>query len=297
MATVTEVRSPRVRAADPSRSLRRAERWGWQVAKHATLLTFLLIFLFPFLWMWSSALRTSQEIFRDPFGLPTALHWENFREAWTIGRFDSYMGNTILYSAAIVAGVAFLSCLTGYALATLRFPGRDVIFTLFLLGLPIPFQSLMVPLFYLLRDLGLVATRWAMIVPSIALGLPFGIFLMRAFFRSLPAELADAARVDGAGEWGVFRQIMLPLSAPGLISLTVFQFMWTWKEFLLPLVLVQREELRPVALGIMFFFGRYTADRGMIAAGVTISTLPIILLYLVLQRQFIRGITAGAVKS
>jgi ABC-type glycerol-3-phosphate transport system permease component len=155
----------------------------------------------------------------------------------------------------------------------------------------------MIPIYYLLRDIHLLETYWAFILPGIAFRLPFGIFLMRAFFRGLPSELGDAARVDGANEWSVFRQIMLPLALPGLATLVVFQFIWTWNQFLMPLVFVQRDELRPVSLGTMFFFGRFTADRGMIAAGVTISMLPMIVLYLLLQRRFIEGITAGALKS
>jgi raffinose/stachyose/melibiose transport system permease protein len=167
----------------------------------------------------------------------------------------------------------------------------------FVLGLMVPFQSVMIPIYYLLRDIHLLETYWAFILPGIAFRLPFGIFLMRAFFRGLPSELGDAARVDGANEWGVFRQIMLPLAVPGLATLIVFQFIWTWNQFLMPLVFVQRDDLRPVSLGTMFFFGRFTADRGMIAAGVTISMLPMVVLYLLLQRRFIEGITAGALKS
>ena len=161
----------------------------------------------------------------------------------------------------------------------------------------VPFQSVMVPHYYLLRDIKLLETYRALIVPSIALRLPFGIFRMRGFFRGLPPELADAARVDGANEWRVFRPVMLPMATPGLSTLVVFQFMFTWNQFLTPLVFVQRDELRPVSLGTMFLFGRYTADRGMIAAGVTIAMLPVVLLYLFLQRRFIEGITAGALKT
>ena len=168
---------------------------------------------------------------------------------------------------------------------------------LFLLGLTVPFQSVMIPMYYLLRDFHMLETYWAFIMPGIAIRLPFGIFLMRGFFRGLPPELGDAARIDGANEWGVFRQVMLPLSWPGLATLIVFQFMWAWNEFAMPLIFVQRDELRPVSLGTMFFFGRFTADRGMIAAGVTISMIPVVLLYLILQRRFIEGITAGALKS
>jgi len=135
------------------------------------------------------------------------------------------------------------------------------------------------------------------IVPGIALRLPFGIFLMRGFFKGLPNDIADAARLDGANEWDVFRQIMLPLSVPGLSTLVVFQFINTWNQFRMPLIFVQRDELRPVALGAMFFFRQFTADRGMIAAGVTISMVPMIILYLLQQRRFIEGITAGAMKT
>lgn len=275
----------------------RLNRSGPALAKYAVLLVFLVIFLLPFLWIWSSALKSSREIARQPFGLPTEFRWQHLQRAWTVGHFDQYIWNSIIYCAAIVAGVVVLSCLAGYALALLPLPGRDAILVVFLLGLMVPFQSVMVPLYYLLRDIRLLETYWAFIVPGIALRLPFGIFLMRGFFRGLPPELADAARVDGANEWRVFRQVMLPLATPGLSTLVVFQFMFTWNQFLMPLVFVQRDELRPVSLGTMFFFGRYTADRGMIAAGVTIAMLPVVLLYLALQRRFIEGITAGALKT
>jgi ABC-type glycerol-3-phosphate transport system permease component len=265
--------------------------------RYLVLIAFFILFILPFFWIWISALKSSQEIALDPFALPSSLQWDNLVRAWTVGRFDTYFGNSLIYSVTVAAGVVLISCLAGYSFGFLKFPGRDFIFTLFLLGIMVPFQSIMIPLYYLVRDLHILGTRWAMIIPSIALGLSFGIFFMRAFFRGLPAELADAARIDGCNEWGVFRHVMLPLTGPALSTLTVFQFMWTWNSLLLPLVLVQREELRPVALGAMFFTGRYTQDRGMIAAGVTLTILPVILIYFVLQRQLIRGITAGALKG
>ena len=275
----------------------RLTRLGPELARYAVLIAFVIIFLIPILWVWSSALKSSIEIARDPFALPQDWLWENLRKAWTVGRFDRYLGNTAIYCAAIVSGVVVLSSITGYALALLPLPGRGVILTLFLLGLMVPFQSVMIPIYFLLRDIHLLETYWAFIIPGIALRLPFGIFLMRGFFRGLPRDLADAARLDGANEWDVFRQIMLPLAVPGMSTLVVFQFINTWNQFLMPLVFVQRDELRPVSLGTMFFFGRFTADRGMIAAGVTLSMLPMIVLYLLLQRRFIEGITAGAMKT
>jgi ABC-type glycerol-3-phosphate transport system permease component len=270
---------------------------GWTIGQYAVLIFFLLVFLVPVIWIWSSAFKSSIEISRDPFGLPTELRWENIERAWTVGGFDRYILNTVIYCVAIGAGVVALSCFAGYALALLPLPARGVLLTVFLLGLMVPFQSVMIPIYYLLRDINLLETYWAFIIPGIALRIPFGIFLMRGFFKGLPADLGDAARMDGANEWQVFRNIMLPLSIPGLSTLVVFQFIDTWNQFLMPLIYVQRDELRPVALGTMFFFGRFTADRGMIAAGVTISMIPMVILYLLLQRKFIEGITAGAMKT
>jgi ABC-type glycerol-3-phosphate transport system permease component len=294
MATTTIGERSTTRATSSRRWLSRS---GWELGRYAILVFFLLIFIVPIIWIWSSAFKKSIEIARNPFGLPETWRWENLQRAWTVGHFDRYMGNTAIYCVAIVGGVVILSCLAGYALAMLPIPARGAVLMIFVLGLMVPFQSVMIPIYYLLRDIHLLETYWAFILPGIAFRLPFGIFLMRGFFRGLPQELGDAARVDGANEWTVFRNIMLPLATPGLATLVVFQFIWTWNQFLMPLVFVQRDELRPVSLGTMFFFGRFTADRGMIAAGVTISMLPMIVLYLLLQRRFIEGITAGALKS
>jgi raffinose/stachyose/melibiose transport system permease protein len=272
-------------------------RLGGTAVTYAILIFFFLLFLMPFVWIWFSAFKSAREIAADPFSPPTSLDPTNLVKAWTVGNFSNYMLNTVIYSVAIVSGVVLLCCLAGYALAMLPLPGRNWIFVLFLLGLMVPFQSVMIPLYYLLRDIRILETYWAFIIPGIAIRLPFGIFLMRGFFRGLPPELGDAARTDGANEWQVFRQVMLPLSWPGLATLVVFQFMWTWNEFAMPLIYVQRDALRPISLGTMFFFGRFTADRGLIAAGATIAMIPIVILYLLLQRRFIEGITAGALKS
>lgn len=278
-------------------SRRRIPRGGWDVVGYLVLLIFFGIFLVPILWVWAAALKTSREIARNPFGLPADFQWGNLKEAWTVGHFGQYMTNTVIYCVAIVGGVVLFSCFAGYAIALLPLPARGAILVTFMLGLMVPFQSVMVPLYYLLRDISLLQTYWAFILPGIALRLPFGIFLLRGFFRGLPPELADAARLDGANEWQVFRQVMLPLAIPGLATLVVFQFIYTWNQFLMPLVFVQRDDLRPIALGTMFFFGRFTSDRALIAAGVTISMAPMIVLYLLLQRRFIEGITAGALKT
>jgi ABC-type glycerol-3-phosphate transport system permease component len=255
-----------------------------------------VMFILPFVWLWSSSFKTSIEIMRDPFSLPTSLHWENLVKAWTVGRFGSYIGNSFLYCATIVPAVLVLSSCAGYALGSLKVPGQKIIFPVFLLGIMVPIQAIMIPQYYQVRDLGLLGNYGGVIVPGIAVGLAFGIFLMRAFFLGLPQEIASAARLDGASEWQVFWLVMLPMARSGLITLGVFQFMISWNMFLIPLLYGQSETLRPISTGILYFFGRYQIDRGMIAAGVTLSSLPIIVVYLFFQRYFINGLTAGALK-
>jgi ABC-type glycerol-3-phosphate transport system permease component len=266
------------------------------LVRHALLIFFAAISLYPILVMWITALRPKAEAMQDPFGLPSSLYLDNVATAWTQGRFAAYFLNSVIITAPAVVGVTVLSALAGYGIARFRFPGRGPIFVAILLGLTIPFQSVMIPLYYQLLAMGLLGTYWSVILPSIAFGLPFGILLMASFFEDLPSELSDAARVDGCGELRIFWSIMLPLARPAVSTLVVFQFMRTWNEFLMPLLYLQDEALRPIPLGLMFFQGAYTRDIGLIAAGVSLATIPVILVYLLFQRQFVRGLTAGAVK-
>jgi ABC-type glycerol-3-phosphate transport system permease component len=266
------------------------------LGRHAVLIFFALLSLYPILVMWFTALRPMREAMANPFGLPSSLYLDNVTEAWTRGRFGDYVLNSVIITVPSVIGVVALSALAGYGIARFRFRGRMLIFYLILLGLTVPFQSVMIPLYYQLLAMGLLGTYLAVILPSIAFGLPFGVFLMQSFFEDLPQELHEAGRADGCSELRIFWSIMLPLARPALSTLVVFQFMRTWNEFLMPLLYLQREELRPIPLGLMFFQGAYNRDIGLIAAGVTLATTPVIVVYLIFQRQFVRGLTAGAVK-
>lgn len=271
---------------------------GLALALQYLLLTFVLVIgLAPIMLMWMSAFKTRQEISVAPLALPTALTFDNLVQAWTVGRFGQYVGNSILVTIPVVLGVVALSALAGYGFARYKFWGHQVIFYAFLIGLMVPFQSIMIPLYFNIRDLGLLGTYWAMILPAIGLGLPFGIFLLQSFFRGLPHELGDSARVDGCNEFQVFWRVLLPLAKPAVSSLVVFQFMWTWNAYLMPLLLLNQEALRPITLGLMFFQGRYTTNYALISAGVMIVTLPIVIVYVLMQRQFLRGLTAGALRG
>ena len=264
--------------------------------RYSVLLLFGVGCLIPLFWVLSSSLKTTREIALNPLGLPTSWHFGNYVQAWVQGHFADYFINSVIVSVPIVLGTCLLSALAGYGFARFRFPGASLLFYLFLLGLMIPFQSLMIPLFYILKDINFLGTYWAMIFPSIALGLSFGIFFMRAFFVGLPQELADAAMIDGCNEFGVFWRVLLPLAGPALSTLAVLNFMGAWNSFLLPLIYMQREALRPLVLGLMFFQGRFTQNYPLTMAGATITMLPIIILYLFFQRQFVQGLTAGALK-
>ncbi len=278
--------------------LRRPWRfWLGKVVQYGVLVGFAILCIIPLFWVASTSLKTTKEVAISPLGPPLVFRWENYPQAWTVGRFGKYFLNSIFVSIPIVIGTVGLSCLAGYGLARFQIPGAQTIFYIFLLGLMVPFQSIMIPLFYILKDIRFIGTYWAMIVPSIALGLPFGIFFMRAFFLGLPYDLADAAKIDGCNDFDVFWRVMLPLAGPGISSLAVFNFMGAWNSFLLPLIYMQKEELRPLVLGLMFFRSRYTQNYPLTMAGATIVMVPIIVVYIFFQRRFIQGLTAGALKG
>ena len=279
------------------RAARVARRSLSAASKYLVLMTFLLITLGPVLWVYMTAFRSDSEIVADPLGLPQEWRVENFSEAWKVGKFDRYFLNSVIIAVPVVLGVVGLSSMAGYALARFKFRGNRAIFMMFLVGLMVPFQAVMIPLYYDLRDWHILSTYWAVILPSIGLGLPFGIFLMRAFFFGIPVELGDSARVDGCNELQVFWKVMLPLTIPAASALGIFQFMWTWNSFLMPMLYLQREELRTLPLGVMLFSGRYSTQYGLLFAGVTIATLPVVIAYVVLQRRVTAGLTAGAIKG
>ena len=255
-----------------------------------------LVILFPFYLVLVTALKDERRIIQNPLGLPTTWHWGNFVDAWRIGHFGIYFRNSVLVVIPTVLAVLIFSLLAAYAFAQMRFRGSNALFTLLLVGLAIPLDVLIIPLFYEMLKLQLLSTIWALILPQVAIGLPFGVLLLRAFIQDLPQELLDAGRIDGCNRFRLLVHVVLPLCRPALLSLLVFIFMWTWNQFLLPLVLVQSDNARTLPIGLSFFQGRFSTDLSLLMAGVTITFVPVVLIYVVFQRQIIRGITAGAVK-
>jgi raffinose/stachyose/melibiose transport system permease protein len=259
---------------------------------YGVLGVFSLVAVVPLLGVLLSALTPASDP-QGGFRIPSRVELGNFAEAWSRGHFSSYMISSVLVTVCVVALTVVLSTLAGYAFARMQFPGRNVLFLLLLSGLLLPAEAFVIPLYYNLRTVGLTDTYWALILPQTAQSLAFGIFWMRNQFRTFPGEIMEAGRIDGAGDWRLLWRIVVPPSIPAMTTMCLLVSMWTWNEFLIPLIMVSGENLRTAPLGLAFFQGQHVTDYSLLAAAGTIVALPIVLLYLALQRRFISGMLNG----
>lgn len=228
---------------------------------------------------------------------PTDPQWGNYVEAWTTGSFDVLTRNSLMVSLAVVLLASTFSILAGYAFATMSFPFKNVIFAVLLIGIALPFEGTILPLYYTLRMLGLTDTPWGVILPEVGLYVSFGTFWMRTAFTTVPAAVIEAGRVDGATPFQILRRLLVPLSWPSITTLFVLFFVWSWNEFLVALVILQDPDQRTAPAGLGYFVGEYTTNVPLLAAGSVIVAAPIIVIYVILQRYIIRGLTQGAVKE
>lgn len=267
------------------------------VNKHTLLIVLSLLALFPVMLTVSTALKTSRDAQANPFGFFTSFSTENVVTAWTVGGFSDYLLNSFLLSVPSTVLVVVLSTMGGYAFARLRFRGRTFAFYLVMLGLLVPFFTYMIPLYFQLRSIGLLNTLVGVNLVLATIGLAFGTFFMRAFFTDLPIELEQAARIDGASEWQIFSKIMVPLVSSGAGALAVFTFIQNWNNFIVPLLYLPGGEYRPLTTGLYLFLGGRSTDLGPLAAGTLITILPVVLVFLLLQRQVAQGFLSGAIKG
>ncbi|WP_416148791.1 carbohydrate ABC transporter permease [Salipaludibacillus sp. HK11] len=265
---------------------------------HISLLFIGLIWIYPFIWMVLSSLKTNSEFLTSGTTiLPETPQWGNYTEAWVTANFAGYFMNTIIFTVSVVAIVIFLSSLTGYALGRIDFPGRRVILITVVAIMFIPKGYTIIPLFQIVSAMGLSNSILGMIVAEGSGAHVLFILMFASFFANIPKELEEAAEIDGAGFLTVFSRVMLPLSMPIVATTAIMQFIWTWSSFLIPLVLsLSRPEIRTLAVGMQSFVQTYAADYSGMAAAATISLVPVMLVFIVMQRYFIEGI-AGAVKS
>jgi raffinose/stachyose/melibiose transport system permease protein len=268
---------------------------GERIANYAVLGGFSLVALYPVVGVVLSALQPPGSA--AGFAVPTGINLGNFSRAWTEGNFAGYLRSSTIVSVSVVAVATLLSILSGYALGTMRLRGGRPLFYLFLIGLMIPLEGIVVPLYYDLRAASLTDTYLALILPQIGLSVAFGTFWMRAFFVSAPRSLIEAAQIDGASEWRILWRVLVPLGRPAVLTMMVLVFMWTWNEFLLALVMVSSESLRTAPLGLAFFQGQHTAEFTLLSSGAVIVALPVVAVYVFLQRHFIQGMLSGAVKG
>ena len=272
---------------------------------HLALIALSLIFLVPFLWLVSTSLKPIEETMRQPPSLwPAHPQWHNYRDAWVYGSdklgyipFLVYGRNTLILCILTVAGTVMSNAAVAYAFARMRWPGRDYLFAATLATMMIPFPVLMVPTYALFRYLGWIGTFRPLWVPAF-FGSAFNIFLLRQFFRTIPFELSESARIDGCSEWGIFRQIILPLSKPALAVVALFTFMGTWRDFLGPLIYLLDQKTFTLSLGLQFYQSQHGGTQWhLLMAASTIVITPVIVLFFFTQKQFIQGIAITGLKG
>jgi raffinose/stachyose/melibiose transport system permease protein len=257
-----------------------------------------VVWLVPFIFILLTSVRSMNDLISNGiFAWPKQFVFANFERAWTIGNFSTYFRNSLLLIIFKVPLGIVLASLAAFPLAKMKFRGSTFIFIFFLIGLAIPVHVTLTPLLVMMKQLGIEGRLPALIPPYVVFGLPFQIFVMRGFFRTVPSELLEASRLDGATEWGNFWRILMPLSAPALATLFIIDALATWNELLMALVLISANESRTVPVGLLQFQGQFSSQYTQLMAGVVISITPIIFLYIFLQRYMVAGLTAGALKE
>lgn len=268
----------------------------WRSLLYLFLIVSSITMLVPFYWSLGTSLKLEHFVFANPpQWWPDPITFQNYVHVVTKIHFLRYFINSLLVASIITLGHVFFDTLAAYAFAKLNFRGRDQIFFLMLLGLMIPFQINLIPLYRIMATLGWTNTYLALIVPNLTS--IFGIFMLRQFLISIPNDLLDAARIDGCNEFGVFRRVVLPLALPGIATLVIVTFMGSWNDFLWPRIVTSSEALYTLPVGLAQLQLKNTSNQAQIMAGTVLTALPMIIVFLFMQRQFIEGMTAGALKE
>ena len=268
--------------------------------RRTPLLLFLVLYTIvsggPFLWVMSMSMRTTPEIFDDPYALPVRLHWEKFANAWTSSNYGTYFWNSLIVVVTAVALVTLIGAMAAHCLARYRFRGSRLVRFVILSGMILPPQLLILSLFQILLDYGLYNSLAGLIIVYVATQLAMTVYILEGFFAQLPQDLFDAARMDGYADFEIFWRITLPIGLPAIFTTVTLNFILLWNEYLYAVVLLTDDDKRTLPLGIMHFMGGHQLDVGMIATGLMIAIAPVILLYALFSETMIKGMTAGAVR-
>jgi multiple sugar transport system permease protein/raffinose/stachyose/melibiose transport system permease protein len=260
---------------------------------HAFLLAVAVTCIFPLLWMVASSLKTQEEIFKNMSLIPGGWHFENYYKAWMEGGFGRFFINSIIYTVSVVIGIILVSSLAAYAFSRLQFPGKNILFYMFIAAMMIPVPGSFVPLYVLLNKLHLRNTSIGYILCMINVGLSTSIFLLKTFFDKMPKELEDAARIDGCSKIGIWRHVALPLAKPVLAVVVVFNALNVWNEYVLALIIFDSRPLMPLQVALTTFQGEFVTNYPLLMAGLTVTALPIIIVYFLMQKYIVKGVTQG----
>ena len=268
-----------------------------QILTYILLTIWSVIVLFPIWTLLVNSVKPQKEIFRDPFGFPKNFTLDGYKAAWSTGRFDLYFTNTLIVTIISLTLILLVGSMAAYALAKWKSRAADFLYIFFIAGLMIPIRLGTIDLVRLIKALNLQDTIWSLIPVYVAMGIPIATFVLTAFIKELPGEMFDAAKVDGASEWQIYSSIVLPLMRPALATVAIFNMIKIWNDFWFPLVFIRSEESRTVALGVSLLFGQYRTDWTRALSVLSMAAIPLLILYVLLSREFIKGLTAGAVKG
>ncbi|MFH8473574.1 carbohydrate ABC transporter permease [Streptomyces sp. NPDC018000] len=289
---------PVAKASVPAVKEKSSEGQVLNVFSHGVLIIWAILVVMPLLWAVMASFKTDDSILSAPWSLPDKLHFENWSRAWSQAHMSDYFFNTVVVVGCSLVGTLLLGSMAAYVLARFDFPGNRFIYFLFIGGMSFPIILALVPLFFVMNNMALLNTRHGLIMVYIAYSLPFTVFFLTSFFRTLPTSVAEAAMLDGASHSRTFFQVMLPMAKPGLISVGIFNFLGQWNQYMLPTVLNADPKYRVLSQGLVELANSqgYKGDWSGLFAGLVMAMLPVLAAYIIFQRQVVAGLTAGAVK-
>jgi N-acetylglucosamine transport system permease protein len=290
--------APVTRVPAPAAKEKSGEGQVLNVFSHGVLIIWAILVVLPLLWAVMASFKTDDSILSTPWALPDKLHFENWSRAWSQAHMSDYFFNTVVVVGCSLVGTLLLGSMAAYVLARFDFPGNRFIYYLFIGGMSFPIILALVPLFFVMNNMALLNTRHGLIMVYIAYSLPFTVFFLTSFFRTLPSSVAEAAMLDGASHTRTFFQVMLPMAKPGLISVGIFNFLGQWNQYMLPTVLNTEPKYRVLSQGLVELATSqgYKGDWSGLFAGLVMAMLPVLAAYIIFQRQVVAGLTAGAVK-
>lgn len=260
------------------------------------LISYAILIFYPLLNMLISSFKTSREIFKTPYALPEKWLFSNYAEVWGKGGFGRYFFNSIYVTSISIGIVLLLGSMAAFGICRYDYKLSTFIYLAFLAGIMLPLKAAIIPLFILIKTLGLMDNPLALILIFTAMSMPSTVFILTGFMKTIPHDLEDSGRIDGANEWMVYRQIIMPLTAPSIALVTIYNAVPVWNDFFFPLVFIQSNKLKTLPLGMSVFFGQYQISWHLLFASLSIAILPMLILYLFLSKYFIKGMTAGALK-